>query len=362
VVIEFSSTERMKAVVCYAPRKYVLEEKPVPKASDGEVVVRVGASGICGSDIKCYEGAEILWGGPRPYVKPPVTPGHEFVGEVVELGPGAAERTGLKIGDKSVAEQIVPCWECRYCRTGKYWMCQVHDIFGFQGGIDDGGFAEYMKYPSRAIVHKVPNHMPDQRAAFIEPLSCAIHAVQRARIELGEFVVIAGMGPLGLCMLQVAKLKNPVELVALDIKDNRLRLAEKLGATRTLNVAREDAVRRVLEMTQDYGCDVYIEASASTSGVTQGLQMIRKLGRFVEFSVHGQPTTADWSIIGDRKELDILGSHLGPYSYPLAIDYIERGVVNVDPIITHTFPLDRFEEAFEVSHRAENAIKVMLKP
>jgi len=151
-------------------------------------------------------------------------------------------------------------------------------------------------------------------------------------------------------------------LVALDIKDNRLRLAQKLGATLTLNVAREDAVRRVLEMTQDYGCDVYIEASASTSGVTQGLQMIRKLGRFVEFSVHGQPTTADWSVIGDRKELDVLGSHLGPYCYPLAIDYIERGIVDVDPIVTHAFPLHRFEEAFEVAHRAEDAIKVMLKP
>jgi threonine dehydrogenase-like Zn-dependent dehydrogenase len=357
-----SSTERMKAVVCYAPRKYLLEERPLPRAGAGEVIVRVGASGICGSDIKCYEGAEILWGGPRPYVKPPVIPGHEFVGEVVELGPGASERTGLKVGDKSVAEQIVPCWECRYCRTGKYWMCQVHDIFGFQGGIDDGGFAEYMKYPARAIVHKVPKGIPDERAAFIEPLSCAIHAVQRAKIELGEFVVIAGMGPLGLCMLQLAKLKNPAELVALDIKDNRLRLAQRLGATLTLNVAREDAVRRVLEMTQEYGCDVYIEASASTSGVTQGLQMIRKLGRFVEFSVHGQPTTADWSVIGDRKELDVLGSHLGPYCYPLAIDYIERGIVDVDPIVTHAFPLHRFEEAFEVAHRAEDAIKVMLKP
>jgi L-iditol 2-dehydrogenase len=354
--------EKMKAVICYAPRRYVLEERPVPRAGEGEVVVRVGATGICGSDIKCYEGADILWGGPRPYVRPPVTPGHEFVGEVVELGPGASERTGLRIGDKAVAEQIVPCWECRYCKTGKYWMCQVHNIFGFQGGIDDGSFAEYMRYPSNAIVHKIPRKIPDDKAAFIEPLSCAIHAVQRANIELGDFTVIAGMGPLGLCMLQVAKLKNPGELVALDVKDNRLSLAKKFGATLTINVAREDAVGKVLELTQNYGCDVYIEASAHPSGVTQGLQMIRKLGRFVEFSVHAQPTTADWSIIGDRKDLDVLGSHLGPYCYPLAADYIDRGVVDVGPIITHTFPLERFEEAFDVAHRADDAIKVMLKP
>lgn len=352
----------MKAIVCYGPREYRLEERPIPKAGKGEVVVKVGASGICGSDIKCYEGAEHLWGGPKPYVKPPVIPGHEFIGEVVELGEGAAEKTGLKIGDKAVAEQIVPCWECRFCRTGKYWMCQVHNIFGFQGGIDDGGFAEFMKYPSNAIVHKVPSEIQDERGAFIEPLSCAIHAVQRASIELGDFVVIAGMGPLGLCMLQVAKMKSPGKLVAIDVKENRLRLARELGATITLNAAKEDAVGKIIDLTQGYGCDVYIEATGHPSGVTQGLEMIRKLGRFVEFSVHGKPTAADWSIIGDKKELDVLGSHLGPYSYDKAIEYIRIGAVKVDPIITHIFPLDEFKEAFEVAHRAEDAIKVLLKP
>jgi L-iditol 2-dehydrogenase len=355
-------TKMMKAIVCYGPKDYRLEEMQLPKPGPGEVLIKVGAAGVCGSDIKCYEGSPYLWGDESPYVKPPVVSGHEFVGEVVELGEGAEDKYGLEIGDKAVAEQIVPCWECRFCRDGHYWMCQVHDIFGFQGGIDDGGFAEYAKYPNRSIVHKVPRNMPNKRGAMVEPLACAIHAVKRARIELDDTVVIAGMGPLGLCMLQVAKLKNPRLLVALDIKPFRLSLATELGADLTIDVSKESPVKKIKELTDGYGCDVYIEATGHPSGVIQGLDMIRKLGRFVEFSVHGEPVTIDWSIIGDGKELDVLGSHLGPYCYPLAIEYLQTETVKVDGIVTHQFPLEQYEEAFKTAHHSDDAVKVQLLP
>ncbi len=354
--------KRMQAVVCHGPGDYRLQYVDTPEAGPGDVLVEVGACGVCASDVKCYHGAPSLWGGEKPYVKAPVIPGHEFIGTVVELGVGA-EDLGVRVGDKAVAEQIFPCRACRFCRSGQYWMCERNYVFGFQGGVDDGGFAEYMRYPFGSIVHRVPREIPDEHAVMIEPLSCAIHAVQRARIELGDFVVIAGMGPLGLCMLQVARMKNPGRLVALDTRDRRLELAERLGADMVINVAREDAVKTVKGLTGGYGCDVYIEATGYPEAVPQGLEMLRKLGRMVVFGVFREPATVDWSIIGDRKELDIYGSHLGPYCYPLAIEYIRTGKVRVDRIVTHVFPLSDFRKAFEYSEKGlEGAIKVVLVP
>lgn len=354
----------MKAIVAHAPHDYRLENREVPEAGPGEVVVKVLACGICASDIKCFKGAGMYWGdeyNPQ-WVQAPVTPGHEFFGEVVALGEGAAEEHGLQIGDWAIAEQIIPCDKCRFCKAGQYWMCEVHHMFGFQKDIAEGGMAEYMKYPKNARVHRIPKSLSVEAASMIEPLACAIHTVQRGRIELEDTVVIAGAGPLGLFMVQVALLKTPKKLIVLDMNNKRLALAKAYGADVVINPGEEDALARVLELTDGYGCDVYIETSGHPSAVTQGLKMIRKLGRFVEFSVFGEPTTADWSVIGDRKELDVLGSHISPYTYPIAIDLLSRGLVDVKDIVTHQYRLDEFEEGFSVSAQGRDAIKVILKP
>ena len=353
----------MEAVVCHDVGDYRLEEVPVPEVGPGEVLIKVTATGVCASDVKAAHGAGRIWGSsefPR-YIQPPVIPGHEFVGTVVELGPGAAERHGVQIGDMAVAEQIVPDWTCRYCRRGQYWMCEQHDIFGFRQRAQ-GSWAEYMKFPADSIVHKVPSTLTPPIAALIEPLACGIHAVERANIQLGETVVIAGMGPIGLCMLQVARMKSPGMLIGLDVRDSRLEVASRLGADLVLNPAREDVVSRVMDLTEGYGCDVYIEVTGSPKGVQQGLQMIRKLGRFVEFSVHAQPAAVDWSIIGDQKELDVLGAHLGPYSYPNAIRFLVDGSVNGEAIVTHTLPLERFQEAMALAEKGEDSLKVVMVP
>ncbi|WP_126426168.1 alcohol dehydrogenase catalytic domain-containing protein [Brevibacillus marinus] len=354
----------MKAIVAYGPHDYRLEERPTPKPGWGEVIVKVLACGVCASDIKAFKGAGMYWGDEfnQAWMKAPVTPGHEFFGEVVALGEGAAEKHGVQLGDWVIAEQLIPCETCRYCKRGEYWMCQVHNMFGFQKEVAEGGMAEYMRFPQNAIVHKIPRTLTLEQAAIIEPLACAIHAVQRAKIELDDTVVIAGAGPLGLFMVQVAHLKTPKNLVVLDMKDERLELSRKYGADTLINPAKEDAVEKVLQLTDGYGCDVYIETTGHPSGVTQGLKMIRKLGRFVEFSVFGQPTTADWSVIGDKKELDVLGSHISPYTYPIAINLLERGLVKVDDIVTHSFSLDEYQKAFEVAAKGDSSIKVLLKP
>ncbi|MGO4337949.1 alcohol dehydrogenase catalytic domain-containing protein [Labrys sp. KB_33_2] len=356
-----ASNSRMTAIVCHGPEDYRVEDVGRPVAGQNELVVKIGACGICASDCKCWSGAAMFWGGKNPYVKPPVIPGHEFFGYVEELGPGAAEHFGVKAGDMVIAEQIVPCDRCRYCRSGSYWMCEVHNIFGFQREVADGGMSEYMKFPTTARVHKIPAEMPLADAAVIEPLSCAIHTVQRGDIQLADVVVIAGAGPLGLLMTQVARLKTPRKLVVVDLMEDRLELARGFGADVTINPKTDDADEVVRSLTDGYGCDVYIETTGHPSGVTQGLQIIRKLGRFVEFSVFGKETSADWSIIGDRKELDIRGAHLGPYCYPIAIDLLTRGLVTSKGIVTHQYDLADWDEALKLANSTDS-IKVLLTP
>ena len=353
--------EDMNAVVNHGPRDYRLERVPKPKAAAGEVIIRVDAAGICGSDGKCYTGGGMFWGGANPWVKAPVIPGHEFFGTVVEMGEGAADAYGLKVGDKAIAEQIYPCGECRYCKRGEYWMCEVHNIYGFQGKVADGAWAEYMRFGKGSLVHKVPADMPLDAGTLIEPLACAIHAVERGNIQLGDTVVLAGAGTLGLLMLQVIKLKHPGTVVVQDAKPERLALARELGADITINVREQDPEEVVKQHTGGYGADVFIEATGYPAAVKQGLSLIRKLGTFVAFGVFGEETSVDWSIIGDRKELDIHGAHLGPYRYPLAIEYLHKGVVKSDPIVTHTLPLSRFQEGIDTLLDGKG-VKVMLVP
>ena len=353
--------DRMTAVVCHAPKDYRVEKIARPRPAPREMVIRIGACGICASDCKCWSGAKMFWTGVDPWVKAPVVPGHEFFGYVEELGEGAGAHFGVALGDRVIAEQIVPCEACRYCRSGKYWMCEVHNIFGFQREVAEGGMADYMRIPATARVHRIPPSISLEDAAIIEPLSCAIHAVNRGDIQLDDVVVIAGAGPIGLMMVQVAHLKTPRKLIVIDLMPQRLELAKRYGADVTINPKVHDADAVVKSLTGGYGCDVYIEATGSPSGVGQGLSLIRKLGRFVEFSVFGHETSVDWSIIGDRKELDVRGAHLGPYCYPVAIDLLERGLVTSRGIVTHDYPLERWNEAILMADSLDS-IKVLMKP
>ena len=353
----------MPAVVCHGPRDYRLEEWATPQPGPGEVVIRVKSVGICASDLKCYLGASLFWGDEHRvgYCQPPVIPGHEFVGEVVALGEGAGAKYGLALGDLAVSEQIVPCWKCRYCQRGQYWMCQHGDVYGFRQGAF-GAMAEYMLFPANALNYRVPTDIPIEHAVFIEPLACSIHAVQRGNIEFGDVVAIAGAGPLGLGMIAAARLKHPRLLIALDLDDQRLAVAQACGADLGLNPRKVDVVDEVLKLTEGYGCDVYIEATGHPAAVEQGLHMIRKLGTFVEFSVMREPVTVDWTIIGDTKELNIHGSHLGPYCYPIAIDMLQKGLLPMEHIVTHQLPLARFQEGIDLVASGDRSIKVTLTP
>ena len=355
--------EKMQAVICHGPENYQLEQVVVPTPGPGEALVRVEAVGICASDLKCYHGAAKFWGDEnRPaWAETEAIPGHEFTGTVVQLDDEAAARWGIAVGDRVVAEQIVPCWKCRYCLDGKYWMCGPHDMFGFKRRTP-GAMAEYMVYSRDALVHKVSADLPPAHAAFAEPLSCALHAVERAGITFDDVVVVAGCGPIGLGMIAGAKSKNPKLVIGLDLAADKLALALECGADLVINIGEEDAVAKVKELTDGYGADVYLEGTGHPSAVKQGLNLLRKLGTYVEYSVFGSDVTVDWSIISDDKELDVRGAHLGPHCWPAAIRMIESGRLPMDKICTHQLPLAEFQKGLDLVSSGQESIKVSLIP
>ncbi len=353
--------KKMKALVAYAPGDYRFEEMSVPKAGEGEIVIKVEACGVCAGDLKAYHGAPSFWGGEGnpPYIKAPMVPGHEFLGTIVEIGPNI--KGDFELGDRVISEQIVPCWECRFCKTGRHWMCQKHDVYGFQSNVN-GGMAEYMKFPKEALNYRVPKELPLEKAVLIEPYACSKHCVDRANIGNEDVVVLSGAGTLGLGMVGAIKLKNPKTLVVLDMKDERLEIASKFGADIVINPSKENAVEKILKMTGGYGCDVYIEATGHPSSVNQGLQAIRKMGTFVEFSVFKDLASVDWSIISDRKELNLYGAHLSPYCYEPVIEWITNGKLPTDGVVTHKYSLSQWEKAFEMAEKGDNSLKVILIP
>ncbi len=343
-------SEKMMAVVVHAGDRFAYEAVDRPVAGPGEIILKIEAAGICAADRKIYDGSH-PWHLPDPYF-----PGHEYVGRVVEIGAGATERPGLAIGDRAIAEILVPCRQCWFCHRGLYTHCD-------NPGVCVGAWAEYMRIPAAAIIHKVPNHLLAEEGALIEPLACAVHAVNLARIELSDLVVVSGLGAIGMGILQVARLKTPHMLIGLDVDEGLLRKAQRLGADAVFNPLQDDVLAKLRALSGGRGPDIYIEASGSPASLRTGLDVLRKAGRLVVFGVYGQEVSLDFNQVSEFKELEILGGHLSPNTYPLAIEYLSEGLIEWRAMVTHTFPLAQFEEAINVKNQPGVAsIKTLLIP
>lgn len=340
----------MMAVVVHAGDQFAYEEVERPEAGQGELVLRIEAAGICAADRKIYN-RNHPWQLPDPYF-----PGHEYVGQVVEMGDGAAERPGLALGDRMIAEIPIPCRQCWFCHHGLYTHCD-------NPGACVGSWAEYMRIPAGAIIHPVPDDLAPEQGAIIEPLACSVHAVNLARIQLADVVVVAGLGAIGMGILQVARLKTPRALVGLDVDDGLLEIAARLGADSVLNPLRDDVPAALKVLTDGRGPDIYIEASGSVASLRTGLDVLRKAGRLVVYGVYGQDATLDFNLVSEFKELEIIGGHVSPNTYPLAIKYLAEGLIDWTAMVTHTFPLARFEEAIEAKNQpGVPSIKTLLIP
>jgi L-iditol 2-dehydrogenase len=342
--------ETMMAVVVHAGDQFAYEEVERPVAGLGELVLRIEAAGICAADRKIYS-RNHPWQLPDPYF-----PGHEYVGQVVEMGNGSAERTGLALGDRVIAEIPIPCRQCWFCHHGLYTHCD-------KPGVCVGSWAEYMRIPAGAIIHSVPDDVTPEQGAIIEPLACSVHAVNLARIQLASVVVVAGLGAIGMGILQVARLKTPRALVGLDVDDGLLEIAARVGADSVLNPLRDDVPAALKGLTAGRGPDIYIEASGSVASLRTGLDLLRKAGRLVVYGVYGQAATLDFNLVSEFKELEIIGGHVSPNTYPLAIRYLAEGMIDWRAMVTHTFPLAHFEEAIEAKNQpGVTSIKTLLIP
>ena len=241
-------------------------------------------------------------------------------------------------------------------------MCEKHDLFGFQNNVN-GGMAEYVRLTKEAIPYLIPESLAIEKAILTEPYACSWHCVDRAQIGNTDVVVLSGVGTLGLGMVGAIRQRNPKTLVVLDMNDARLEKAKEFGADIIMNPGKTDVVSAIKDLTGGYGCDIYIEATGHPSSVEQGLQCIRKMGRFVEFSVFAEKVSVDWSIISDRKELDLLGVHLSPYCYDTVIDWIESGKLPTNGVVSHKLPLGSWKEGFDAAAAgAEGTFKVVLVP
>lgn len=358
---------KMKALVTYGAHDYRYEEVDRPTAGEGEMIIKVEGCGICAGDLKAYHGGSVFWGneGSAPYLEVPAIGGHEFTGRIVEMGSGTENKgtygiadSSLRVGDRVAVEQIAPCGTCRYCEEGRYHLCVPHNVYGFKYYLN-GGFAEYAKLTKESLVYKIPEDMPLEQALLIEPYACSMHAVGRAAPGEDDIVVISGAGCLGLGMITAARKRNPKCLIALDLNEERLEKAREFGCDVTINPLWENLKEKIMDMTDGYGCDVYIEATGHPSSVKQGLDVICKGGRFIEFSLFLEPVTCDWSVIGDGKELDMYGVSLSHRCFPETIEGLYTGALKSDGVVSHKFALEDYEAAFEQSGKGNGSVKVV---
>lgn len=346
----------MKAVRCFGfGEQHRLERQmSVPLPAVGEILVRVDGSGICAED-------RAMWDATGPWkLRFPFTPGHEFTGTVVALGEGATERHGVTLGDRAIAELNIAHGNDFFRQRGLYHLTDHMDVLG---ATLDGGWAEYMIYPAGSVVHKVPASLSDRAACYTEPLANAIHGVQRAAIQFDDVVVVSGAGPIGMGMVQAARLKSPRKLILVNPGAAKRTLALRLGADMAFD-PKDPALREaILDLTAGLGGDVFLEASGQTDAFLLGLDLLRKAGRLVVFGVYKATVPVDLNVFGEFKELNILGGHLAPFTYATALDLMARGLVDGDACVTHVYPLEEFPEAIMRKPGPEEVqIKVMLDP
>jgi len=340
----------MKAAVLYGVRDLRLEDVPKPEISDNEVLIRVNACGICGTDIHIYRGE---W-----KTNTPIILGHEFSGVIADVG---REVKGLNIGDPVVAEPNIPCGSCYFCRMSeRNYFCENLEATGVTV---NGAFAEYVKVVA-SNVYKLPKGYNLDEAALIEPLACCVRGIDQAKIKIGDTVAIIGAGPVGLILLQLALQSGASMVIQTDMEDSRLRLAKKLGADHTINVTEEDPVESIKELTGGYGVDVAIEAVGKPEAITQAMRATQRGGRLVIFGV--SPEDAVWKVRPFElydKELTIKTSYRSPYTFQRAVKIAVSGRVRLKPLISHIFKIDKVHRAFEVAEkRLEGAVKVLVKP
>jgi 2-desacetyl-2-hydroxyethyl bacteriochlorophyllide A dehydrogenase len=334
----------MRAVVVASPGKVQVAEMPRPEPVEGQILIQAAACGVCGTDVHILKGEYL-----GDY---PVIPGHEFAGEVVEVGPGV---TAFKRHDRVAVEPNLSCGRCRFCRLNEQNFCESWRAIGVTL---PGAMAEYVAVPASAAFDI--GDLSYEAAAFMEPLSCVLHGMHKLDVRYGESVLVIGAGPIGMLLMQVALDCGAAQVVVADRIASRLDLAKELGASHAVNTG--DGFGPV----EDYasgGYDAVIDATGAPAVIEQTIDLARHGGRILLFGV--APNDAEMRIKPFdvfRKGLQIVSSYTSLRNSQQALDLLDGGRIDVSRLVSHRLPLDGFADAVGLLAEPEGAMKIQINP
>jgi L-iditol 2-dehydrogenase len=343
----------MKALVLEQYKKLALLEMPEPEIGAHDVLVRVKSCGICGSDVHGFDGGS----GRRI---PPLIMGHEASGVVAKTGAGVSR---FREGERVTFDSMISCGRCLFCRQGRPNLCDNRRVLGVscEEYRRHGAFAEYVAVPEHIVV-KIPDNLPFNEAAMVEPVSVAVHAVNITPVRLGDNAVVIGAGMIGLLTLQALRTAGCGRVVSVDLEDDRLALAKQLGADETLNSRSTDVPKRIREMTDGLGADVVMEAVGADATVRMSIESARKGG--IVTLIGNVTATVSFPLQQVvTREISVLGSCASSNDYPACLALMGRGAIRVAPMISAAVPLERGPEMFDRLYQREpNLTKVILNP
>jgi L-iditol 2-dehydrogenase len=343
----------MRALLLTEYKKIALADVPAPEFGPDDVLVRVKACGICGSDVHGFDGST----GRRV---PPLVMGHEASGVVAALGSNVRH---LKEGDRVTFDSTVYCGRCYFCRRGDVNLCDNRQVLGVSTGEyrRHGAFAEFVAVPSH-IVYRLPDVLPFEFAAMIEAVSVAVHAVNITPVSLGDSAIVVGSGMIGLLSIQALRLAGCGRIIAVDLEDHKLEMARALGAEVALNPRRQDIAGEVLALTGGRGVDIAIEAVGATAPVQTALAAVRKGGAVTLVGNVSPKIELPLQVVVTR-QLRVMGSCASCGEFPACIDLMARGAIQVAPLISARSPLEDGPRWFERLYAHEAGVmKVVLEP
>jgi threonine 3-dehydrogenase len=329
-----------------------LEEVEIPELGPEDVLVKVKATALCGTDLHIYEWS--TWA-QNAGIEPPLIMGHEFSGEIVEVGDAVVD---LIPGDYVAGETHIPCGKCYQCKNGQQHICGNLTLYGVH---TNGCFAEYTKIPS-ICARKIPSSISPEIGAVLEPLGTALRTSLEIKVS-GKNVAVIGCGPIGLFVVACSRAMGAANIIATDVVNERLQLSEKVGADVSLNPAKGDITEEILKMTQGVGVDAFIDASGSVEAIKQGFKSLRKGGEVALIGLPSEPIELNLGPDIVFKEAKIIGIHGREMfrTWTKMENMLDKGLLNIDPIISHSKPLSEFEEAFELIKTGKGS-KVILDP
>jgi L-iditol 2-dehydrogenase len=339
----------MRVAVYYNNQDVRLEEMPVPKIGPDEVLVKVIASGICGSDVLEWYRAK----------KAPRVLGHEISGEIVEIGEGVEK---YEVADRVFVSHHVPCNTCRYCLSGNHTVCDTLRSTNF----DPGGFAEFIRVPPINVdrgIFRLPDSVTFAEGVFVEPLACVVRGQQKARIEAGQSLLVVGSGISGILHIQLARMVGAGRVIAADISDYRLEAAKRFGADVTIR-ADEDLSARLRQLNDGYLADLVIVCTGVAQAISEAMQCVERGGTILLFAPPAPEITFPLQLYDLWHDgITLTNTYAGsPGDIATAIELIRACSINVDDMITHRLGLAQTGLGFQLVARAQDSLKVIVEP